>query len=325
MESYKEIDLDYQVRSNVLGIVDVVPGEPEMSEFESAFLAGVIKKSKPKKVLEIGVAAGGTTAIILDSLERNSNEYIMFSLDLNDKFYRDKAKKTGFLAEQYKQNKPLKKGTHSLITGNYAPLSAEVIGNQIDLIIIDTVHALPGEILDFLAFYPHFSSDAFVVLHDTSLNHKGKIKPNRSYATKLLFDVIKADKYVNFDLSEGYLFPNIAAFQVNHFTRVGVIDLISSLTISWEYFPTEEEIVIYTDVISNNYDSSVIELWGKVIQQQRETMSPTNKSQSTYRNITVKRGGFIYLIYMIKVSSRFLLDNGPRALLQKILERLKHL
>lgn len=324
MFTYKEIDLDYQTRSNVLNIIDEVHGEPEMSEFESAFLTGVIKKSKPKKVLEIGVAAGGTTAIILDSLEKYSNEYVLFSLDLNDKFYRDKGKKTGFLAQQYKQIKPLKKGTHSLITGNYAPLSAEVIGDQIDLLIIDTVHTLPGEILDFLAFYPNLSNDAYVVLHDTALNHKGKIKPSRSYATKLLFDVIKGDKYVNFDLSEGYLFPNIAAFQVHQFTRVGVIDLISSLTISWEYFPTEEEIVIYTDVISNNYDSSVIDLWGKVIQQQRETMSPTIKSQSTYRSVTVKRGGFIYWLYMLRVATRFLLDNGPRALLQKILERIKN-
>ena len=323
METYKEIDLDYQVRLDVLDKVDEVPGEPEMSEFESAFLAGVIKQSTPKKVLEIGVAAGGTTAIILDSLETYSNEYALFSLDLNDKFYRDKTKKTGFLAEQYKQNNPLKKGTHSLITGKYAPLSANVVGDQIDLIIIDTVHVLPGEILDFLAYYPYLSNDAFVILHDTALNHKGNSKPSKSFATKLLFDVIQADKYINYDLSESYLFPNIAAFQLNPLTSKSLIDLVSSLTISWEYFPTEEEIVIYTDAISNKYDSCITELWNKVNQQQRETMKPISKRKSTYRNITVKRGGFIYWIFMFTVSTRFLLDNGPRALFEKIVDRLK--
>lgn len=324
MKSYKEIDLDYQVRLNVLDIVDVVPGEPEMSEFESAFLAGVIKKSKPKKVLEIGVAAGGTTAIILDSLERYSNEYLMFSLDLNDKFYRDKAKKTGFLADQYKQNKPLKKGTHSLITGNYAPLSAEVIGDQIDLIIIDTVHSLPGEILDFLAFYPHFSSDAFVVLHDTTANHREKIRPNRDYATKLLFDVVSADKYVNFDSSDNFVFPNIAAFGINQKTLESVYDLISSLTLSWEYFPTEKELDLYTDVINKNYESSFVELWNKVIEQQRRTMKPHNKRRPTYLSISTKRGSIIHWIHLTRISTRFLFDNGPLALIRKIIETLSY-
>lgn len=322
MFTYKEIDLDYQTRSNVLNIIDEVHGEPEMSEFESAFLTGVIKKSKPKKVLEIGVAAGGTTAIILDSLEKYSNEYVLFSLDLNDKFYRDKDKKTGFLAEQYKQIKPLKKGTHSLITGNYAPMSARVVGNQIDLIIIDTVHVLPGEILDFLAFYPYLSNDAFVVLHDTALNHKGKIKPNRAYATKLLFDVIKADKYINYDLSEGYLFPNIAAFGINQYTTDSIIDLLSSLTICWEYFPSEKEISLYTDVISNNYEPLFTELWNKVIEQQRRTMRPENQ-RHRYYYIDVKSGSIIHWLFLTRISTRYLLDNGLIALLQKIIERLK--
>lgn len=36
-----------------------------MSEFDSAFLCGIIKKQKPKKILELGIASGGTTAIIM--------------------------------------------------------------------------------------------------------------------------------------------------------------------------------------------------------------------------------------------------------------------
>ena len=33
--------------------------EPEMSEFESAFLCGCLRKFKPKKILELGIAGGG--------------------------------------------------------------------------------------------------------------------------------------------------------------------------------------------------------------------------------------------------------------------------
>ena len=42
--------------------------EPEMSEFESAFVCGLIKEKRPKKILEIGVAGGGTTAIVMQCL-----------------------------------------------------------------------------------------------------------------------------------------------------------------------------------------------------------------------------------------------------------------
>ena len=43
--------------------------EPEMSESESAFLCGALKQFHPKKILEIGVAGGATTAIIVQTLE----------------------------------------------------------------------------------------------------------------------------------------------------------------------------------------------------------------------------------------------------------------
>ena len=43
-------------------------GGQEMSYWQSSFLCGLIKKERPQKILEIGVSAGGTTAIILNCL-----------------------------------------------------------------------------------------------------------------------------------------------------------------------------------------------------------------------------------------------------------------
>ena len=103
--------------------------------------------------MEIGVSAGGTSAILLDALEMHCQNYTLFSLYLNNQFYWDKKKEIGFLAQQYKHIKPLKKGFHKLITGKYAPMSVEIIDDKIDLMIIDTVHELPGEILDFIVFF----------------------------------------------------------------------------------------------------------------------------------------------------------------------------
>ena len=69
MYHINEIVLDFEPRKNVLSKIPVVPDEPEMSEFESAFLCGLLNKFQPKKILEVGVAAGGTTAIILQCMK----------------------------------------------------------------------------------------------------------------------------------------------------------------------------------------------------------------------------------------------------------------
>ena len=69
MHMVNKIIPDYEPRRKILSHIPNVPGEPEMSEFESAFLCGLLKKFRPKKILEIGVAAGGTTAVMLQCLE----------------------------------------------------------------------------------------------------------------------------------------------------------------------------------------------------------------------------------------------------------------
>ena len=40
------------------------------------------------------------------------------------------------------------------------------IGSDIDFLILDTLHIVPGEILDFLVCLPYLTKDAIVVLHD---------------------------------------------------------------------------------------------------------------------------------------------------------------
>jgi len=78
--------------------------EPEMTEFESAFLCGALKQFRPKKILEVGIAGGATTAIILQTLEDIGESYEMHSVDLNTQFYRDKTKSSGFMAAFAKDN-----------------------------------------------------------------------------------------------------------------------------------------------------------------------------------------------------------------------------
>ncbi len=97
------IPLDYEPRRKILPKLPefVSPKgerEPEMTEFQSAFLCGAIKQVRPKKILEVSVAGGATTAIILQALENLGEPYEMHSVDVAAKFYRDNSKASGFMA-----------------------------------------------------------------------------------------------------------------------------------------------------------------------------------------------------------------------------------
>lgn len=80
-----------------------------MSKEQSAFICGLIKKYKPKKILELGVAAGETTAIIMNCCSILGLNAEIYSVDLNENFSRDITKKTGYLIEVAK-TKISKKG-----------------------------------------------------------------------------------------------------------------------------------------------------------------------------------------------------------------------
>ena len=67
----------------------IAQGESEMTEWQLGFLCGLIKQKKPKKILEIGVAAGGTTAVILNCVAQLDLDTEVFSIDINEKLYSD--------------------------------------------------------------------------------------------------------------------------------------------------------------------------------------------------------------------------------------------
>ena len=59
----------------------------EMTHFESGFLCGLLKRERPKKILEVGVAAGGTSAVLLKSISMLNLNAKLYSVDLCHKYY----------------------------------------------------------------------------------------------------------------------------------------------------------------------------------------------------------------------------------------------
>lgn len=239
-------------------------GQSEMTEFQLSYLCGLIKEKVPNKVLEIGVAAGSTSMVILNCLSKVNSNATMYSVDLSEQYYRDNSKCTGYMIEQAKKV-ITNMCTHKLLLGKYAPEFLDEIGKGIDFVIIDTVHVLPGEILDFLAVLPYLTEDAVVVLHDVTLHHENINCSKESFATKILLDTVVGEKLFLEDSSSYAGYPNIGAFKINKDTKKYIWDVFSSLTINWTYIPEEKELDIYKKWYEKFYEKKYIELFERAV------------------------------------------------------------
>ena len=137
---------------------------------------------------------------------------------------------------------------------------------------------MPGEILDFLACAPQLKEDATVVLHDVTLNHASGAIYN--YATKVLFDIMSADKYwmINKNTEgeeDAILSPesisNIAAFKLNGKSMDKIRDLFSSLSLTWNYYPGDEQLKTYRKLFKETYCAEYIEIFDFICDLQRST------------------------------------------------------
>lgn len=266
---YKEVGLF----TDPVKIADTLPEEmhmSEMNEFQTGFLCGLLKEYRPEKILEVGVFAGGTSAVIMNCLHMLGLQSAFYSLDLNRTWELDSGEtmEIGFVAQHVRNKLGYK--NYTLITGDVLPAYIEDIGSGIDFLILDTTHHMPGEILEFLVSYPYLSENAIVVLHDVILNHYSE--SCEAYATRVLFDAVTAGKFYmpGNDSVDGL--PNIAAFQLNGESGKHIRDVFSSLAYTWKYMPPEEQLRKYMRIIEKHYDRKMVDLLERIVSAQKRTV-----------------------------------------------------
>jgi predicted O-methyltransferase YrrM len=224
---------------------DFYKGFCEMSQEEKEFLNALILRYKPKNLLELGVSAGGSTVIMLNAI-KDIGDAKLSSIDYSKKWYKDSSKDSGWVVGHY----PVIKRKWNLCTGKMAFAFIENIGKNIEFAFIDTVHSLPGEILDILMVLPFLSDNAIVAFHDTNLHTKNKNgKPYANmgggFVNNLLISALFGKKILqgNFDRNKTHIyFPNIAAVQLTKDSKEHIFEFFNLLTLKWNYLPNEEEL-----------------------------------------------------------------------------------
>ena len=242
----------------------------EMNSLDHGFLCGMIKKVKPKKIVEIGVAEGGTTAVIMETLVMLGLESEVWSVDLSEKLYYDDTKEIGCEFKRLKRLCGGEWGVHHLLLGKTVAGWIDGIGNNIDMVILDTLHKMPSEILDFLSVFPYLAPNATIILHDINLNYSRAVLGNNEYvisskdsiATKVLLSTVVADKYMV--LNQGK-FPNIAAFTINECTKKYIEDVFYVLSLTWAYTLEQWIIQEYRSLFCRHYSEACVNCFDIVV------------------------------------------------------------
>lgn len=181
-----------------------------------------MKDDRPKKILEVGTNMGGTTAIVLHTIEKLKLNAELYSVDLGDfeKIMRETIDTSlGVVCPDWNQ-----KAWNIYCNTTVAGVLDE-IGGDIDFCILDVAHALPGEVLDILCILPYLKDSTVVVLHDVRLGTRGMRR--NAIATNILFSsVVAKEKFL--PLNDAGEIMNIAAFRIDNSTREHIHNLIQA-------------------------------------------------------------------------------------------------
>ncbi len=293
------IEMNYEPREKIISALPAAE-KSEITKDECAFLCGLLNKKKPRKIVEIGLAAGGTTAIILQCMEDLKVPYELYSVDRSVNYYRDihGGKESGFIGDEAKKILNPKKAVKFL--GDVLPAFMPKIGDGIDFVMLDTMHVLPGEILDFLVLLPYLSKDAVICMHDIarSLYENEDSSGPFSYATTTLFSAVTGDKYLNFFNGGAVVVPNIGAFKVTEFTKDNIFNLFLTLTMRWYYMPHISDIEKYTMAIHQHYERDLCRIFDEARLANAANMFPLPQDLIPKdKRITIYGGGVVGQAY----------------------------
>ena len=256
MEITKPEKFENEVLNQINDILDIKITKSkltsEMTYLERYFLNGIVRQTKPKKILELGVSAGGSSAIILNAIKDFDNAKL-YSVDYNKKWYRDNSKDVGFIIDEKFSNL---KNKWKLYTGGTAAKFMDEIGDEIDLCLIDTMHINPGEFLDFLIVLPYLKKNAILILHDIALHYNGNER--HSITNCILFSCLRGKK-LSFNEGLWNSFANIGAVILDENIKDNILDYLYLLTLPFEYLPTDNDILECQKLFSKHYKQDLVD------------------------------------------------------------------
>ena len=140
------------------------------------------------------------------------------------------------------------------------------IGDNIDMLLIDTAHFEPGEILDFLIVLPFLKEEAIVIFHDIANQITVKLGRNE-WAPYIIYNAIRGKKYL--PSGKNILTHDIGAVKLERNQKKYYQDYFRLLGGQWQYFPKELHINELINYFKKYYDDDCLNMFNETIQFNR--------------------------------------------------------
>ena len=232
-------------------IKDRIKGPTLMFLNEYYFINGLIRKYKPKKLLEIGVCSGGMSAVILNAI-MDIDDAFLYSCDLEKDNYVHSEYEVGSVV---KNNFPEFQKKWKLYTGNTTAAFIEDIGGDIDFVFIDTAHVMPGEVLNMIEIFPFLKKGAIIGFDDIDHQIRSNLYNTNNFypCNNLLFSILRGKKIIPIHNKNTFNFKKIGAVILDDNQERYYFEYFYLLTNIWSYMPNKFEIILIRNLISKYY------------------------------------------------------------------------
>ena len=235
---------------------------------DAYFINGIIRKFRPKTCLEVGVARGGSSIIILNAIKDFRNSQLI-SLDLNTQLFIDSTKETGYAVKKFF---PELTNKWKLFTGDLPHKFLEKLNMKFDFLFLDTAHYTPGEIINIIEILPFLNEGAIIVLHDIIWHLDGtenfkevKFTPTQIYLMSSLY----GQKIYFTNSTRG--FENIGAVKLYPNQEEHYNDYFLLLMSFWEEMPTESQINDLRNFIKKYYVKKIyLSIFDSAVEKNRK-------------------------------------------------------
>jgi hypothetical protein len=161
-----------------------------VTQYDAAFLTGLVQEIAPDAMAEVGVASGCSSAVLLHALAGvhgtpNPATPWLYSFDAIDYCYFDPSRPVGAAVDELAPElRPAWRLTIDQAIGARRVLR----GRELSFAFIDADHRHPWPVFDLLALLPVLKRSAWVALHDIRLSQLSSDPAYRVHGAEYLFD-----------------------------------------------------------------------------------------------------------------------------------------
>ena len=213
---------------------------------------------------------------------------MLYSCDLEKRDYINNKYEIGYIVKNYL---PYLTNKWKLYSGNTTSSFIEEIGNNIDFVVIDTAHVMPGEALTFIEILPFLKKNAIITLDDIHFQQREK-NYNQSFfypCNNLLISILRGKKII-FDLDKNKTFKitKLGAIILDDNQEKYFFDYFYLLTNGWSYMPKKFEINCARIIIEKYYSPFLLSVFDKAVELNYKRLKSIGLLTTDYIQYTFK-------------------------------------